>query len=337
MRRGIVAGGNFIRDRIKTVDVYPHEEALANILSESSSNGGGAYNLLLDLAKLDPSLPLSAIGRVGEDADGDAILAECRAALIDTSQLHKTTGMATSYTDVMSVQSTGRRTFFHQRGANAQLRPEDFDFEGTTAQHFHLAYLLLLDGLDQPDAEYGTAAARVLATAKGAGLTTSVDVVSEASHRFPALVIPALKYADVVFMNEFEAERTSGLPLLKDGNVCEELADAAARRLLDFGNSEVIAIHCADRSFAWSRAGGMAALGRVSLTENLVVSAVGAGDAFAAGFLLAYTGGLKDLDALLRNAASAAAACVTGSGCSDGLMSITLCLALGKKFGYLPL
>lgn len=31
-------------------------------------------------------------------------------------------------TDVMTVESTGERTFFHHRGANAELGSEHFDF-----------------------------------------------------------------------------------------------------------------------------------------------------------------------------------------------------------------
>jgi len=53
-----------------------------------------------------------------------------------------------------------------------------------TPRIFHLGYLLLLDALDQPDAKFGTQAARLLAAAQAAGVKTSVDVVSEDSDRF---------------------------------------------------------------------------------------------------------------------------------------------------------
>src|ERR1041384_6854195 len=81
----------------------------------------------------------------------------------------------TSYTDVMTEIVHGRRTFFHYRGANAFWRGEDLDFSKTKASIFHLGYLLLLDALDEPDAKYGTKAARLLATAQEAGLKTSMD------------------------------------------------------------------------------------------------------------------------------------------------------------------
>lgn len=37
-RSGILAGGNWIIDRPKIIDVYPAQDSLANILRETSSN-----------------------------------------------------------------------------------------------------------------------------------------------------------------------------------------------------------------------------------------------------------------------------------------------------------
>ena len=72
-RRGIAAAGNWIIDHVKLIDVWPSEETLCNILDERRGSGGAPYNVLLDLHALDPSLPLTAIGVLGQDADGDFI------------------------------------------------------------------------------------------------------------------------------------------------------------------------------------------------------------------------------------------------------------------------
>src|SRR5260370_8912965 len=98
----------------------------------------------------------------------------------------------TSYTDVMTEQGHGRRTFFHARGANALWSGNELDFEKSRARIFHLGYLLLLDALDQPDSSFGTKAARLLSQAQSAGMKTSVDVVSENSDRFAKIVFPAV-------------------------------------------------------------------------------------------------------------------------------------------------
>ena len=50
--------------------------------------------------------PLAGAGLLGDDDDGRAILADCRALGIDTAQLRTAPGRSTSYTDVMTVRGT---------------------------------------------------------------------------------------------------------------------------------------------------------------------------------------------------------------------------------------
>jgi sugar/nucleoside kinase (ribokinase family) len=71
-RSGILAGGNWIVDRPKIIDVYPAQDTLANILQETSSSGGSPYNVLIDLARLKAPFPLEAVGLVGDDEAGEA-------------------------------------------------------------------------------------------------------------------------------------------------------------------------------------------------------------------------------------------------------------------------
>ncbi|MCF7790242.1 MAG: carbohydrate kinase family protein [Prosthecobacter sp.] len=95
-RSGILAGGNFIVDHVKMIDAWPEQDMLAFIQSEMSSNGGGPYNVLKDLAAMRCGYPLSAVGLVGTDLNGDWILRDCEAAGIDISQLHQTERAPTS-------------------------------------------------------------------------------------------------------------------------------------------------------------------------------------------------------------------------------------------------
>ena len=69
-RTGILAGGNFIIDHVKLIDRYPQQDMLAFIHGETSSNGGGPYNVLKDLAAMLVSYPLEAAGLVGDDPNG---------------------------------------------------------------------------------------------------------------------------------------------------------------------------------------------------------------------------------------------------------------------------
>src|SRR5262245_59469281 len=118
-RRGLLSGGNWIIDQVKIIDVYPQPEQLGNILGQSQGTGGGPYNVLIDLAKYGAPFPLYGAGLVGRDALGEQILAHCREHGIDGRFIGTTAKAPTSYTDVMTVKATGRRTFFHARGANA--------------------------------------------------------------------------------------------------------------------------------------------------------------------------------------------------------------------------
>src|SRR5579871_1532861 len=101
-RAGLLAGGNWIIDQVKLVDVYPQREQLANIRSQYQGTGGAPYNVLLDLAKLGAPFPLFGAGFVGDDALGREILADCRKHKIDARQIHVTPKAPTSYTDVMT-------------------------------------------------------------------------------------------------------------------------------------------------------------------------------------------------------------------------------------------
>src|SRR5207247_9933175 len=77
-RSGVLAGGNWIIDQVKLIDVYPQPEQLANIRSQAQGTGGAPYNVLVDLARLGVSFPLFAAGLVGRDALGQRILEDCR-------------------------------------------------------------------------------------------------------------------------------------------------------------------------------------------------------------------------------------------------------------------
>ena len=145
-RSGILAAGNWIIDVVKIIDDYPPQESLANILNDQKvNNGGSPYNVLKDLSKLKAPFPLEACGLVGDDALGRRILEDCRSHHINATQIHQTNAAPTSYTDVMTVASTGRRTFFHNRGANALFGASHINLAKSSARFFLLAYPMLLD------------------------------------------------------------------------------------------------------------------------------------------------------------------------------------------------
>ncbi len=335
-RNGIISGGNWIVDHVKLIESWPPQDALVSILSQSDGNGGSAYNLLKNLSRLGAAFPLEAVGLVGDDADGRAILADCAAHRIATTQLRATRDAATSYTDVMTVAATGRRTFFHQRGANARLGPEHFDLSATRARHFHLGYLLLLDTLDGPGPDGRPAAATVLARARAAGLITSADCVSEAGTRFRSHVAPVLPEVDVLFANDYEAEQLTGLTLGRGATLDCRAVEEAARALLALGVRTWAVVHFPEGVCACSATGEIVWQPAVRMPPAAIAGTAGAGDALASGILL----GLHEawpMARALELGVCAAAASLRSPTCSDAVASATECLALGRGLGLVSL
>lgn len=329
-RRGILAGGNFIVDRVKTVDHYPDQDTLATILGESVANGGGPYNVLKDLAAMGADYPLEAAGMVGRDADGDWILADCAAHGIDTSQLHRSDGAPTSHTDVMSVCGSGRRTFFHQRGANAQLDLEHFDFGRSQARLFHFGYLMLLDRFDRFDDDGPCQAAALLERARQAGFQTSVDFVSTPHPDFQAIARSTLPHVDHLLLNEIEAGMILSAALSQQD--IPGLKKAAVE-LLTWGVSGSVVIHFESGAVAATIDQGVHHQTSLEIPGGYCQGATGAGDAFAAGYLH----GLHEdqpLDHRLRLAMCTAAACLSHPTPSQGLRSIENCLQLAELYPW---
>jgi len=332
-RRGIVAAGNWIVDHVKIIDDYPPQDALANILSQSSANGGSPYNILKDLVKLRAPFPLYGMGLVGADANGEYIIQECKNLGIDVARIQKTHQQPTSYTDVMTVKSTGRRTFFHQRGANALLGRQHADFTNMTGKIFHLGYLLLLDELDKVDEIGRTEASYLLEWASELGYKTSVDLVSESSNRFQSIVPPALPHTDYLFANEYELAKTTGIEIVENGIVHKEKAIQAARIILEMGVRKVVFLHFPKAVIAVEKDGTVTIQGSVKLPQEKIMGATGAGDAFAAGVLFGLHENWKMHD-ILQLGVCAAATCLFDATCSDGILPYDDAMEIGMHYGF---
>ena len=334
--RGLLAGGNWIIDQVKLIDVYPQPEQLSNIRGQSQGTGGAPYNVLVDLAKSGVPFPLYGAGLVGRDPLGEQIFATCRQHRIDVRHLGATAKAPTSFTDVMTEQGHGRRTFFHARGANALWRGADLDFERTRPRIFHLGYLLLLDALDQPDAKFGTKAARLLARAQRAGVKTCVDVVSEDSDRFARIVNPALRHVDYCILNEIEAGKTTGFKIRPPGGGLDTVAlRHAAGSLLQQGVRELVVVHFPEGAFARTRRGEDYWQSSLKLPPSYIGGTVGAGDAFCAGVLLGLHEGWE-LPRCLLTGVCIAAASLSDATCTAGVKSLRRSLALAGQFGFNP-
>jgi len=318
---GIVCAGNFIVDRVHTLSYWPEQGNLAHILHQDVGVGGGAANVVTDLASLGFSGKLAAAGCIGADIDGEIVKTRLQNAGIDVSGLRELADRATAHTHVMNVPGQNR-TFFYHGGANdavtdALVSPALFALAGYRL--FYLGYLMLLPGLDTLDVDGRSGASRLLEAARNAGLVTCVDFVSSEDPEFAAKVGAALPYCDFLVINETEAGRATGV-IVRDaeGELSEAALLTAGERLLAAGVAKGAIIHAPEICF-WFAPGTKPIVSRSRpVAPADIVSTVGAGDAFCAAVLY----GLHErwpVERICAAAHAAAARCLKGATATDGI------------------
>ena len=127
-KKGIAIAGNMIVDIVKNIDSYPQLGMLSYVSDMSMAVGGCAPNTAINLVKIDRSIPVSAMGKVGTDDNGRYIISQLLRNGINVDGITYSQDEPTSFTDVMSMP-TGERTFFHKRGANAEFGYDDIDLK----------------------------------------------------------------------------------------------------------------------------------------------------------------------------------------------------------------
>jgi sugar/nucleoside kinase (ribokinase family) len=332
-RKGLLAAGNWIIDRVKVIDHWPDQESLSLVETEEQNGNGSPYNILMGLSKFRAPFPLHALGLLGHDSRGESLIHECQKNGIHTPFLRTVPFAATSYTDVMMVGSSKRRTLFHHHGANALLAPHHFDPRQTSCRIFHLGYLMLLNGLDAADSEYGTLAAKVLASYRSAGYKTSIDMWSESSDRFSKSVLPAIKHTDFCIFSENEASTLTGEIMREEDTIRPKKVKKAAQKFLELGARELVVIHFSEGAYGLMRNGEEHLQGSLEIPPDSIKSFIGSGDAFCAGMLY----GLHEdwpLDKCLNLALCSYAACLSHPSSTGGLLSLQSTQELEKRYGY---
>ena len=301
--RKIVAAGSIIVDRINEIAAYPKAGELAQIRARSRASGGLVANTGSDIRILDPRIPVSAFGAVGDDDDGRFVVSELKRRGLDVSGV-AVKPSATSFTDVMSIPG-GERTFFTYPGASAEWGFDDFPFDGVAAGDLVLlGYFLLLAKVDAGDG------LRILKELKRRGVETAIDLVSENSDRY-GLVRECLPYVDHLIVNEIEAARIAGA----DGDL-----RGIAAKLLDLGVRKRVIIHMPERGVSLLKDGTWTEVPSVKLPEGFIKGKTGAGDAFCAGCLVGIFNGLSEGE-ILELGGVAAVGAMSEPGAVEGMRS----------------
>lgn len=302
-RTGIAVAGSVIVDKINEISAYPYAGELTQIRSIQNAVGGCVPNVALDLKKIDPMLPVSAIGKIGNDPEGAFVTDILNAGGVSTGGLAVKPDEKTTFTEVMSVAG-GQRTFFVYPGAGADFGIADMDFNSIKAKILHLGYFLLLQKVDDGDG------LKILQKAKQLGIETSIDLVSENSERY-SLVLPCLPYTDYLIVNELEAGKLAGM------EPTEENLEKIAHKLTELGVQKKVIIHMPERSVCLSDE-GYSVLGSYILPEGYIQGTTGAGDAFCAGALIGIYSGWKDLQ-IMEFASACAVMALSSPDATSGM------------------
>ena len=302
-KAGIVVAGSVIVDKINEISAYPNAGELTQIRSIQNAVGGCVPNVAMDLKKIAPYLPVGAVGKIGNDAEGAYVTDVLKAGGVATDALAVMDEEKTSFTEVMSIPG-GQRTFFVYPGASADFGVADMDFSVINAKLLHLGYFLLLQKVDDGDG------LRILQKAKAKGIETSIDLVSENSDRY-SLVLPCLPYTDYLIINELEAGRLAGI------EPAAENLEKIAHRLMELGVQKKVIIHMPERSVCLSKE-SYSVLGSYKLPDGYIQGTTGAGDAFCAGALMGIYNGWKDLE-IMEFASSCAVMALRSPDATSGM------------------
>ena len=286
-RSGILTFGSFITDHNLAIESYPAEDTATFITSRQLSAGGPGYNIAANLRRLDPAMRVECQGLLGDDENGRVVLDALARHGISPDGMTLTRDAPQIYVEVMSSRATGRRTFFCFRGC-ADLLDERHVESGRVAM---------------PDLRRRRAGAPPDPGPAPSGRRQRLDAGPRAGPRArlphqhgdgeprgrgpPPIVLPCLPLLDSIVINDLEGEAVSGIEIRPGGALDWEAAGRACRRLREMGVRQVAAIHFPEGAVAVDEAGTLHAQPSVRWPDSRIVSAVGAGDAFAAGLVYA--------------------------------------------------
>lgn len=246
-------------------------------------------------------LKVQAVGGVGNDLMGDWVLRRLADFDVDTLNMQRCDGFATS-SSIVTTRPDGARPALHKRGATAGFYVDDAALPSVIdTRVFHVGGVGLMDRMDQGRS------AEVMAAAKAAGCITTLDVFASTAEDLEK-IRPLLAHTDYFMPSEEEAMALSGLAGFED----------IARFLLDQGTGAVILTLGAQGAMYRDREGG-----RIDIPAYQVdvVCTCGCGDCFNGGFATGLLLG-HDLEGCIRLGQASSAQNATGLGSQAGVVSL---------------
>jgi ribokinase len=249
------------------------------------TGGGSAANTAAWLACC--GAPVTLVGVVGTDEAGHDLVSELTAAGVHCAVRRSTRGPSGT---VVVLSTQGERSMLCDRGANALLTPTDVAIAITAeVGHVHVSGYTLLDPQSREAGLHALAAP---------GVTRSVDAASAAPLRRAPGFLSWVRGVELLLANLAEARVLTG-----DDSAAVP-APELALRLTEFAANAVV--KCGVDGAVWASADGQVV--EVAADPAPVSDPTGAGDAFAAGLLVAWRNGHAPEAALRAGAALGARA-----------------------------
>lgn len=283
----------------KPIDALPPKGTLIAVDRMELHVGGCAANTGIGLARL--GVATSVLGKVGQDGFGDFLAQTLARNGVATNGLVRDDAAATSAT-MVAVDSGGERTFLHHAGANAAYTADDVAWSAIEeAEILHIGGPFLMPKF------IGEDCAAVARKAQALGKITTLDTVWDFTGRWMSVLAPCLPHLDYALPSLEEAKLITGRDKPRD----------IAQVFLDAGVKTVGIKMGEDGAYIRT------AQGDELTVPAIVVEAVdtlGAGDAWAAGFLCGLTRDW-DLERVTRFANAVGACCVQALGATTGVKS----------------
>ena len=269
----LLAAHNLPKGAMNLIDAEMAEKLYAIMGAGKEASGGSAGNTIAGIAMLGGNA--AYIGKVADDQLGKIFTHDIRAVGVTYDTPPLTGGLPTARS-LIFVTPDAQRTMQTFLGACTQLGPEDVNMD-----HIRSSKVVYMEGYlwDLPRAKQAMLNAALKAKESGVKVSLTLsDSFCVARFRDEFLEL-AEKYVDILFANEGEI-----LSLYQTENFDEAL--------------QKVRQHCEIAALTRSEKGSVVIDGdEVHVIDAepgvKVVDTTGAGDAYAAGFLYAYTQGLE--------------------------------------------
>ena len=321
MRRGVVGLGIWCVDTTYKIDHLPERGKLASIKGQYQCVGGGPNNVLTNLSSLGFKYDLIAMGSIGNDDNSKLIKNHCRSNGIISKYLSVSSNIPTSYSLCMS-EKQNERTFLYYSGANDLLDIDHFRLSKLSnyPKILYVGYLSLLVILDEFSGKE-TRLCKVLKESKKKDIINIIDLASNNIPNFQKIIFSALPYTDYLLLNEIEAQLLFKKKIINSKNrLNKKLIINLSRKIFQKGLQRAFIIHSPYESLYISKKDIYHSQSPKIQKKN-IKNAVGAGDAFCAGFIFGVHEDW-DIEVTLRKSHAAGSAMMKIDSSSGNLPNI---------------